>query len=62
MNAIAVYVATHLFDFREVGNVFVGGLLKHLGTWAAFVEATAALTVIWLILYFMYRQKIFIKI
>ena len=28
MNAIAVYVATHLFDFRLIGNIFVGGLLK----------------------------------
>ena len=27
-NAIAVYVATHLFDFTLIGNVFVGGLLK----------------------------------
>lgn len=62
MNAIAVYVATHLFDFREIGNVFVGGLLKYLGPWAGFVEASAALAVIWPILYFMYRNKIFIKI
>ena len=62
MNAIAVYVATHLFDFTEIGNVFVGGLLKYLGPWADFVEASAALAVIWLILYWMYRNKIFIKI
>jgi len=62
MNAIAVYVATHLFDFTKIGNVFVGGLLKYLGPWAGFVEASAALAVIWLILYWMYKQKTFIKI
>ncbi len=62
MNAIAVYVATHLFDFTQIGNVFVGGLLKHLGVWAGFVEASAALAVVWLILYFMYRKNTFIKI
>lgn len=62
MNAIAVYVATHLFDFTKIGNVFVGGLLKWLGDWAPFVEASAALAVIWLILYWMYRTKTFIKI
>jgi predicted acyltransferase len=62
MNAIAVYVATHLFDFTKIGNVFVGGLLKHLGPWADFVEASAALAVIWGILYYMYRNKTFIKI
>lgn len=62
MNAIAVYVATHLFDFTKIGNVFVGGLLKWLGSWAPFVEASAALAVIWLILYWMYKKKTFIKI
>jgi len=62
MNAIAVYVATHLFDFREIGNVFVGGLLKWLGPWSGFIEASAALAVISLILYWMYQKKTFIKI
>jgi predicted acyltransferase len=62
MNAIAVYVATHLFDFTKIGNVFVGDLLKYLGPWAGFVEASAALAVIWGILYWMYRTKTFIKI
>jgi len=62
MNAISVYVATHLFDFRLIGNVFVGGLLRFLDGWADFIEAFASLMVIWLILYWMYRQKIFIKI
>jgi predicted acyltransferase len=61
-NAIAVYVATHLFDFTLIGNVFVGGLLKWLGPWGPFVEASAALAVIWLILYWMYKTKTFIKI
>lgn len=62
MNAIAVYVATHLFDFRLIGNIFVGGLLKWLGPWAGFAEASAALAVVWLILYWMSRKKTFIKI
>jgi predicted acyltransferase len=62
MNAIAVYVATHLFDFSGIGNVFVGGLAKYVGPWFEFVQALAALTVVWLILYWMYRKKTFIKI
>jgi predicted acyltransferase len=62
MNAIAVYVATHLFDFSIIGNVFVGGLSKYLGSWNEFVQALAALAVVWLILYWMYRKRTFIKI
>ena len=33
-NAIAVYVATRIFDFKLVGNVFVGGLALYLGNGA----------------------------
>ena len=62
MNSIAVYVATEIFDFRLVGNIFVGHLLPLLGRWAALAEAGAAFAVVWLILYGMYRKKVFIRI
>jgi predicted acyltransferase len=62
MNSIAVYVATEIFNFRLVGNIFVGHLLPLLGRWAALVEAGAAFAVVWLILYGMYRKKVFIRI
>jgi predicted acyltransferase len=62
MNSIAVYVATEVFDFRIVGNIFVGHLLPLVGRWAAFVEAAAAFAVVWLILFWMYRKKEFIRI
>jgi predicted acyltransferase len=62
MNSIAVYVATEIFDFRHVGNIFVGHLLPLIGRWAALVEASAAFAVAWLILYWMYRKKEFIRI
>jgi len=62
MNALAVYMAKMLFDFRHIGNIFVGGLDKWLGPWNNFVQAVAAFAVIWLILYWMYRKKSFIKV
>ncbi len=62
MNSIAVYIATEIFDFRHVGNIFVGHLLPFIGRWAEFVEASAAFAVVWLILYWMYRKKEFIRI
>ena len=62
MNSIAVYVATEIFDFRLVGNIFVGHLLPLLGNWAALVQAAAAFAVVWLILYGMYRKRVFIRI
>lgn len=62
VNAIAVYVATHLFDFRLVASVFVRGLEQWLGEWYNFVLSLSGLIVIWLILLYMYRKKTFIKV
>jgi predicted acyltransferase len=62
MNSIAVYFATEVFDFRQVGNVFVGHLLPRMGRCDSLVEASAAFAAIWLILFWMYRKKEFIRI
>lgn len=61
-NSIAVYVATQIFDFKVVANIFVKGLAQWAGTWFSPILALAALILIWLILYWMYRKKTFIKI
>lgn len=63
VNSIAVYMMAHLFDFRLIGNIFVGGVCRFLPANAQdFVQAAAAMTVIWLIMYVMYRKQTFIKI
>jgi predicted acyltransferase len=62
MNALAIYMATNLFDFRILGNIFVGHLLPRIGRWDAVLGEAAALTIIWLILYWMYRTRSFVKI
>jgi predicted acyltransferase len=62
MNALAVYMATNLLDFRILGNIFVGHLLPRMGSWDAVLSEAAALAIIWLILYWMYRTRSFVKI
>ena len=63
VNSIAIYMMAHLFDFRLVGNIFVGGISalfpKNIQD---FIQAITAMAVMWLIIYFLYRKKIFIKI
>ena len=61
-NAVVVYMATILFDFRRISNIFVGSLGERLGAWNNCVQQAAAFAVIWLILFWMYRKKSFIKI
>jgi predicted acyltransferase len=62
MNAIAVYIATHLFNFEIIGNIFVKGIARFMGEWGVFLQACAALAVVWLILYYMYQKKTFLKV
>jgi predicted acyltransferase len=62
VNALAVYMATMLFDFRKIGNIFVGHLVPRVGRYGNLLQATAAFTIIWLVLYWMYRTKSFVKV
>jgi len=55
-------MATEIFNFRKVGNIFVGGLAERLGNWKDLVQHTAAFAIVWLILFYMYRKKTFIKV
>ena len=63
VNSITIYMMAHLFDFRLVGNIFVGGISalfpKNI---QEFIQAVAAMAVMWLITYFLYRKKTFLRI
>jgi len=62
-NAIAVYMATRLFDFRLIGDVFVQGLVRHASPHTGeFIRASAAIAVVWLILLYMYCKKTFLRV
>ena len=62
-NSIAIYMMAHLFDFRHIGTVFVGGICSHLPPAVGdFIQAVTAMAVMWLIMYYMYRKKTFLKI
>lgn len=63
MNSISAFVATQVFDFKHVGNVLVGGFARWLSPeWRYMVQHSAALVIVWLILWWMYRKKSFIKV
>jgi predicted acyltransferase len=62
MNAIAVYMATHLISFRNIAGVFVQGLAKYIGHWYPLISSSAGFALVWLILWWMYRKKTFLKI
>ncbi|MHC4206893.1 MAG: acyltransferase family protein [Planctomycetota bacterium] len=62
MNAITVYMAVHLINFRLISGMLVGGLEKYTSNWYPLIHALAGFAIVWLILWWMYRKKTFIKI
>ena len=62
MNAIFAYCASHLFDFGQIADVVFGGLKQYCGEWYWFIHAMGGFGVLYLILWAMYKNRIFIKI
>ena len=62
LNSITIYVIQNIFNFLCVAAVFVGGLANHVGPYRELLLAGSILAVKWLFIYFLYRQKIFLKV
>ena len=60
MNAVAVYMAGSIVPLRRIVGIFTGPTAAGFGGSAALFQAIAVLVVEWLILYWMYRRKIFL--
>lgn len=63
VNSITIYLAQQFFDFNKPVNTIFGGLLSMLpenlyavGYWLGYI------TVCWIMLYILYKKKIFLKI
>ena len=61
LNALTIYVAQRLFDFGILANVFVHGFIAACGTLRPVVWAVCVFLAKWLFLYFLYRQRIFLR-
>jgi predicted acyltransferase len=62
MNSIAVYLAVHFISFDRVADTFVFGFEQFLGVYYPVLESLTALVIIYLILYWMYKKGIFLKV
>lgn len=63
INSLAIYLAYRFVDFRSTSRLLFEGLYSPLdSTWHPVFEAFGAFVLVWWFLYFLYRQKIFLKI
>jgi predicted acyltransferase len=62
MNAIAIYFLQAIVNFEQIASLFVQGIALHSGAFKPLVAALGVLGVKWLLLWFLYRHRIFFKL
>jgi len=62
MNAITIYLADRFFDFGIITKIFLHGLLPVFGPIEPLVWSCSVIFTAWLFLYFLYREKIFLRV
>ena len=61
-NAITIYVAVRFIDFGFTTRFFLGGLAGHLGSFGPVLLAMGLVTGEWLLLWYLYRNRIFLRV
>jgi len=61
-NSILAYMAWQFVAFEYTAQRAFGGALRHTGSYAPLVLACATALLMWLLLYLLYRKRIFLKV
>ena len=59
MNSITIYLAYRIIDFDGISDFFTGWLVAPLGAWVVILGSIA---LEWLLLYYLYQKKIFLRV
>lgn len=62
MNAITAYVLSHVIDFGELANFLLFGLEQYTGAYYGVISATGGFAILYLLLWYMYKNNTFIKV
>ena len=63
MNSLTIYLAYRFIDFGYTSRLLFEGLYKYSAEkWHPVYQSLGALALVWIFLYFLYRQKIFVKV
>ncbi len=61
-NAVVIYVVPRFVDFGKVADFFLGGVARQSGSFAPVVTAAGVLAAEWLLLLYLYRNRIFLRV
>ncbi|HEC43912.1 MAG TPA: DUF5009 domain-containing protein [Bacteroides sp.] len=62
MNAISIYVATHVISFSKISNYVLFGFEQYTGAYYDVLTTIGGFSIMYLILWYMYKNNTFIKV
>ncbi|MCA9078092.1 MAG: DUF5009 domain-containing protein [Planctomycetaceae bacterium] len=62
MNSILIYMASAFIDFKQTTHKLFDGAFKQTGQYEPLLFALALVCIRWMLLYFLYRKKIFLRV
>ena len=63
MNSLTIYLLNRFVNFRYTSRLLFEGLYAPLGEkWYGVFESLGAIALVWFLLYFLYRRKIFLRV
>ena len=62
MNSITAYVISHVISFKSISKSLFFGLEQYVGDYYQVIIQISNVTILFIILYIMYRKKIFLKV
>jgi predicted acyltransferase len=62
LNSITIYLGTRMIDFGFTSRFWFGGLARLAGPAGVLVLGAGVIAVEWLVLYFLYKKKVFLRV
>ena len=62
VNAITIYVASRIIPFSEISRFLLGGAARLSGSFGPVLLAIGTLVLEWLLLLYLYRNRIFLRV
>jgi predicted acyltransferase len=62
VNAITIYMAKEIIPFAEISTYFLGGAIKHSGSFGPVIKTLGVILIEWLFLLHLYRNRIFLRV
>lgn len=62
MNPLTIYLAEKVIPFRDIAEFFFGGIAGRSGKWEEVIILLGILTIEWLLLWFLWKKRVFLRV